>query len=351
MKGLILAGGTGSRLRPITHTTQKQLVPVANKPVIQYAIESLRAAGITEIGVVVGGQFPEKVKDFIGDGSKFNVDLTYILQGEPLGLAHAVGCARPFVDGDPFVVYFGDTIIDDEIIARIVESFTNNDCAAHLALKRVENPSRYGIADIVDDRVRSILEKPDDPPTDLAYVGAVAVKHTIFDTIDDLDPSWRGELELTHALDSVVETGSATWDIVDGTWIDVGTPADVIEANRVLLDDIERDIAETAVVNGEIDGPVAIADDCTIDESATVEGPAVIGPNTVVGPDTTIGPYASVGTDGRLESTTVSSSVLMDEVDITGGHVRNSVVGCRSEVEARGQIEMTIADDTHVLSR
>ena len=255
MKGIVLAGGTGSRLRPITHTGPKQLVPVANKPVIEYAIDDLVEAGITEIGVVLGNKGRQEIQNYLGDGSDFGVEITYIVQGEPLGLAHAVGCAKDFVGDDSFVVYLGDDLMREGIV-EFVDDFDPDEYAAGIGLQQVDEPERYGIVEVEDPPesdgtdaggddtadvgdVVGLVEKPDDPPSDLALIGIYVFTPAIFEQIERLEPSWRGELEITEAIQGLIDDGDRIQShVVHGWWKDTGKPEDVIHANRLVLDDI-----------------------------------------------------------------------------------------------------------------
>lgn len=329
MKGVILAGGSGTRLRPITHTTQKQLIPIVNKPVIKHVIEDLKSVGINDIGVVIGGGFPGDIKEFLGDGSTLGVDITYILQGEPLGLAHAVGCTEEFIGDDSFIVYFGDTILGDEITTTLVNSFDPDRHDTGLALQRVETPSRFGVVDINDGSISRILEKPDDPPTDLAYVGVIAFTPTVFEYIESVRPSWRGELELTEVLHKMA-TGDATisWNVVDDIWKDVGTPTDVVETNRLLQVDLEHEVWGEISPEADVTRPVSLGEGSVVSESATINGPVVIGKDTTIGPNAQIEPYTSIGDGCTVEGSRVSSSVIMNRAEIRGDQeIENSIIG------------------------
>lgn len=337
MKGVILAGGSGTRLQPITHTTQKQLVPIANKPVIQHVIEDLQEVGITEIGIVVGGEFPEEVRHFLGDGSRFGVEITYIFQGEPLGLAHAVGCTEQFVEDESFVVYFGDTILGDGITTTLVESFKSNRHELGLVLQRVEDPSRFGVVDMHDGQISRILEKPDDPPSELAYVGVVAFTPSVFQYIEAQTPSWRGELELTQVLHEMVGDGcNVNWNIVEGLWKDVGTPEDVIDTNRILQDELEHEVQGEIQDGADVTGPVKLGEGSIIEASATVSGPVVIGEGTRIGPGAHVHDCASIGDECAITESRVSSTVVMDGAEITGKQsVKDSVIGPESAVHGQ----------------
>lgn len=317
MKGIILAGGRGTRLRPITHTGPKQLVPVANKPVLQYAIEDLREAGITEIGVILGNVGREEIQQFLDDGSEFGVEITYIVQGNPLGLAHAVGCARDFVDNDDFVVYLGDNLLD-EGITELAESFQEGEYDAGIALQEVNNPEQFGVAELSDNgQVRALVEKPDDPPSDLALVGIYVFSPEIFHAIDEIEPSWRGELEITDAiqilLDRDLEIDS---HVVEGWWKDTGKPADILDANRLILQDLSHRLDGTVQEGAEIKGAVELPEDSVIEEDAVVRGPVSLGNRVTISSGTYVGPYTSIG----------------DECEVSGTHIENSVVVGRSKI-------------------
>jgi glucose-1-phosphate thymidylyltransferase len=329
MKGIVLAGGTGSRLRPITHTGPKQLVPVANKPVIQYGIEDLRDADITDIGVVLGNKGREEIQTFLGDGSAFGVDITYIIQGEPLGLAHAAGCAREFVGDDDFVMYLGDNILKRGI-DEFVESFRSGDYTAGIALQAVENPQQFGIADVTeDDGVNSLVEKPDDPPSDLALIGIYVFSPAVFNAIEQLEPSWRGEFEITDAIRALIDDGEAIDShVVEGWWKDTGKPEDILDANRLVLEDVPGERAGTVAEGAEVTGRVDFAETATIGKGAVVRGPVSIDPNTTVGQGAYIGPYTAIGEDCHIEDAHVENSVIVGDSEITANEtIIDSLLG------------------------
>ena len=302
MKGVLLSGGTGSRLRPITHTGPKQLVPVANKPVLQYAIEDLREAGITEIGVVLGNVGREAIQAYLGDGSDFGVEITYIVQGDPLGLAHAAGCAREFVGDDDFVMYLGDNILKQGI-ADLVESFERGEYGAGIALQAVENPQQFGIADVAEDgTVTELIEKPDDPPSDLALIGIYVFSPAVFDAIDS--------------------------KVLDGWWKDTGKPEDILDANRLVLDERVGEIAGTIEDGAEATGHVDIKESAVVESGAVVRGPASIGANTTIEDGTYVGPYTSIGPDSTVRNAHLENSVVIGESRITtSGKIVDSLIG------------------------
>ncbi|WP_254279305.1 glucose-1-phosphate thymidylyltransferase [Haloarcula marina] len=334
MKGVILAGGTGSRLRPITHTGPKQLVPIANKPVVEYALDDLKEAGITEIGIVLGNKGREEIQAYFGDGSDFGVDITYIVQGEPLGLAHAVGCARDFVGDDSFVVYLGDDLMRDGI-TDLVEDFDADTYAAGIGVQSVDEPSRYGIVDIDEaDDVVGLVEKPDDPPSNLALIGIYVFTPAIFEQIEALEPSWRGELEITEAIQGLLdEGGRVQYHEVHGWWKDTGKPEDVLHANRLVLDAIETEVRGDIEDGAEIQGRVQLGEGSVIEAGAVVRGPVSIGENTRIGPNAYLGPYTSIGDDSTVDSVHIEASVTMGENEITADRtIVDSLVGRKATI-------------------
>jgi glucose-1-phosphate thymidylyltransferase len=329
MKGVILSGGSGTRLRPITHTGPKQLVPVANKPVLEYAVEDLRDAGITEIGVILGDLGRTEIQELLGDGSEYGVNITYIIQGAPLGLAHAAGCAKDFVGDDDFVMYLGDNILKQGI-SELIESFRNGDYGAGIALQHVENPQQFGIADVDDDgTVRRLVEKPDTPPSNLALIGIYVFSPAIFNAIEKIEPSWRGELEITDAIQSLLDDGYAIDShVVDGWWKDTGKPEDILEANRLVLEESDRAIRGTVEDGAEATGQVHLAESARIEGDAVVRGPVTIGARTVIEGGTYVGPYTSIGPDSRIANTHLENSVVIAESDITtNGRIIDSLIG------------------------
>jgi glucose-1-phosphate thymidylyltransferase len=334
MKGVILAGGTGSRLYPITHTGPKQLVPVANRPVLDYAIDDLREAGITDIGVVLGTKGRDTIQAHLGDGSDFGVDVTYIVQGRPLGLAHAVGCAKEFVGDDSFVVYLGDDLMREGIMEMVAE-FDPEQYAAGIGLQEVNDPSRYGVVGVNDDgEVTCLAEKPDDPPSNLALIGIYLFTPAIFDQIEGLSPSWRGELEITDAIQGLLDEGHRIQShVVTGWWKDTGKPEDVLHANRLVLDGIDGNIAGTIEPGASVKGRIDIHEDAVIEAGAVVHGPVSIGSNTRIGSDAYIGPYTSIGDDSYIDTVHIEGSVAMGENEITTDHkIVHSLIGREASI-------------------
>jgi glucose-1-phosphate thymidylyltransferase len=275
LKGLILSGGAGTRLRPITHTSAKQLVPVANKPVLFYGIEALCDAGIDELGIVVGETRAE-IEAAVGDGSRFGVRVTYIPQEAPLGLAHAVLISESFLGDSPFVMYLGDNLLK-EGVQRFVERFDESRPDALILLQQVDDPSSYGIAELDGSgRVSRLVEKPKEPRSDLALVGVYLFTPAIFESVKAISPSWRDELEITDAIQHMIDRGlTVEPHRVTGWWKDTGKLADMLEANRLILSTLEPDV-QGEVVQTTLEGPVSIGRGSTL-ERCTVRGPVIIG--------------------------------------------------------------------------
>src|SRR5215213_5706746 len=276
LKGLILSGGKGTRLRPITHTSAKQLVPVANKPVLFYGIEAMAAAGIDQIGIIIAPETGGEIRNAAGDGSQFGISIEYIEQDEPLGLAHAVLTAEPFLGDSPFVMYLGDNLLRDGIV-DLVDTFRSEQPDALILLTPVPDPENYGVAELDgDSRVARLVEKPKEPKTDLALVGVYMFTAAIFDAARSIEPSWRDELEITDAIQTLVDRGlRVDPHIVHGWWKDTGQVRDMLEANRLILDDLEPRV-DGELADARVEGRVVIEAGATL-ERTTVRGPAVIG--------------------------------------------------------------------------
>lgn len=312
MKALILAGGKGTRLRPITHSIAKQLVPVANRPVIEYGIEAIRASGITDFGIIVGDSAQE-IKAALGDGSRWGATFTYIPQSEPLGLAHAVKTAHPFLDDSKFIMYLGDNLIKGGV-AELVEDFQSGECDASILLTHVDNPSEFGVAELDGERVVRLEEKPKQPKSDLALVGVYLFNPSVFDAIETLKPSFRGEYEITDAIQTLLDWGKTVrYQIVTGWWKDTGTVEAILDANRLLLQDIERRIS------GEVSDST-IEGNCVIESGArvvgsTIRGPAIIGAGCVV-ENSYVGPFTSVDSGTRILGSEIEYSIVMQDCTI-----------------------------------
>src|ERR671917_213065 len=292
LKGLILSGGRGTRLRPITFTSAKQLVPVANKPVLFYGIEAMASAGIEEVGIIIAPETGAEIRSAAGDGSQFGVSIEYIEQDEPLGLAHALLTAEPFLGQSPFVMYLGDNLLRDGIV-DLVATFRNEQPDALILLTPVPDPEHYGVAELNDGRVARLVEKPKEPQTDLALVGVYMFTPAIFDAARSIEPSWRGELEITDAIQGLVDRGMRVDPhIVHGWWKDTGQVQDMLEANRLILDDIEERV-EGELVDSRVEGRVVIEQGARLERS-TVRGPAIVGRGSHIA-DAYIRPYTAIG--------------------------------------------------------
>lgn len=329
MKGLVLAGGSGTRLRPLTHTGPKQLIPIANKPNILYCVDDLRDAGITDVGVILGDNQPEKVRELLGDGSAYGVRFTYIVQGAPHGIAHAVACAETFMGDEPFCVYLGDNVLKGGIRA-MVRDFQENGYDAEIALCRVPNPEKFGVAELdASGDVVGLVEKPKKPKSDLALVGIYLLRPSIFPIIRALKPSWRDELEITDAIEGLRRSGGKVRaHIVTGWWKDTGKPEDILEANHMLLEDLEPGNEGTVEEGAKIVGRVRIGEGTVVRSGSVIRGPVIVGKDCVVGPDTYVGPYTSIGDGSVLVGADVESSILVGNCRVeTRQKIVNSLIG------------------------
>ena len=341
VKALILAGGAGTRLRPITHTRAKQLVPVANKPILFYGIEAIVDAGITEIGVIVGDT-REEVMEALGDGAQFGAAITYIPQDEPLGIAHCVLIAKDFLGDDDFVMYLGDNLLQQDL-AAFTAAFERERAGttapdAQILLKQVPDPHRFGIATLDSEgSVVRLIEKPSDPPSDLALVGVYLFNAMIHDAVAAIEPSPRGELEITDAIQWLVDQGRRVrCELLTGWWIDTGKLTPLLEANRLLLERINTQIDGDVDESSVIDGRVRIAGGARIINS-TIRGPVSIGPDTEIR-DAFIGPFSAIGARCSVASSEVEHSVIMDNSIISDiPRLEGSLIGSHAEVIRTGR--------------
>jgi glucose-1-phosphate thymidylyltransferase len=307
LKGLILSGGRGTRLRPITHTSAKQLVPVANKPVLFYGLEAMAQAGIGDVGIIIAPETGDEIRAAAGNGSRFGVEITYIEQDEPAGLAHAVLTAEGFLGESPFVMYLGDNLLRDGI-NDLVDTFRTEEPDALILLTPVPDPEHYGVAELDNGRVARLVEKPREPQTDLALVGVYMFTPAIFDAARSLEPSWRHELEITDAIQTLVDRGMRVDPhIVHGWWKDTGQVQDMLEANRLILDDVTERV-DGDLVDSRVEGRVVIEEGARLERS-TVRGPAIVGSGSRI-TDAYIGPYTAIG----------------EGVEITGAELEHSIV-------------------------
>jgi glucose-1-phosphate thymidylyltransferase len=327
LRGLILSGGKGTRLRPITHTSAKQLVPVANKPVLFYGIEAMAAAGIREIGIIIAPETGEEIRAAAGDGSRFGVELTYIVQDEPAGLAHAVLTAEPFLREAPFVMYLGDNLLQGGI-EELVAAFRAGEPDALILLTPVPDPQNYGVAELNGhNTVKRLVEKPSDPATDLALVGVYMFTAGIHAAARAIEPSARGELEITDAIQHLVDDGRRVEPhIVSGWWKDTGRLDDMLEANRLILENVEPRV-EGELVDSQVDGRVVVEAGARLVRS-TVRGPAIIGAGAQL-TDCYVGPYTAVGEDCAIENAEVEHSILLAGSSVRGlaGRMESSLLG------------------------
>ena len=360
MKGLILSGGAGTRLRPITHTSAKQLVPIANKPILFYGIESMKAAGITDIGIVVGDTRNEIIAA-VGDGSRFGVQVTYIPQDAPLGLAHCVLIARDFLGDDDFVMYLGDNMLEQGL-GQFVERFAaeregslwaNAPAVAQILLKEVPNPTAFGVAAVDDQgRVVRLVEKPKDPPSNLALVGVYLFTSRIHDAVAAIEPSPRGELEITDAIQWLIDQGDGVrHEILRGWWIDTGKKDPLLECNRMVLDTLEPKVAGDVDAESIVEGRVVIENGASLVNSR-VRGPAIIGAGSRI-VNSYIGPYSSIAPGCEIVDSDLEHSVVLERSRIIGvTRLTDSLIGRDVEV-VRSHVRpaatrMMLGDDSRV---
>ena len=331
MKALVLSGGAGTRLRPITHTSAKQLVPVANKPVLFYGLEAIRDAGVTTVGIVVGDTAAE-IEAAVGDGSDLGIEVTYIRQDAPRGLAHAVLIARDFLGDDDFIMYLGDNFIIGGI-TELVAEFRAERPDAQILLTKVENPSQFGIAELSDEgRVLTLVEKPKEPRSDLALVGVYMFRPSVHEAVRAITPSWRDELEITDAIQWLIDQGlDVRPHYVSGYWKDTGRLEDMLECNRKVLESLEPAVRGTVDADSRVVGRVVIEEGAEIVNS-TVRGPAIIGRGTRV-VDTYVGPFTSIYHSCVIEQTEIEHSIVLEQSTISGiQRIEDSLIGKEVEV-------------------
>ncbi len=339
MKAIILCAGKGTRLRPLTYTTAKHLIPVANKPVILYTIEKIKSVGITQIGMIVS---PENKTDFestLGDGSKYGIDITYIVQSEPKGLAHAVLMAHDFLGEDDFLMYLGDNLIMDDIRPFVEDFKEKKDLSALIMLSPVDDPSRFGIAVLENNRIVKTVEKPKEPESNLAIIGLYLFRKDIFDGIANIKPSWRGEYEITDAIDWLIRNrGTVEGHIIYGWWKDTGKPEDLLEANHKILDDVVEDFRIDGMIeaSSSLNGRVSVGEGTEVVNSV-VRGPVIIGKNCTIS-NAYVGPYTSIGDGVLIENCEIENSIVMDEVRISSlsSRIDSSLIGKKVEILENG---------------
>lgn len=354
MKALVLAGGTGTRLRPLTHSMAKQLVPVANKPVIHYIMEQITGAGIYDIGVIISPETGFQIKNSLGGGEKWQAQITYILQNRPAGLAHAVKTALPFLKDSPFLMFLGDNLIQNGV-KQVVERFIEEKPQALVLIKEVANPQAFGVA-VVDDHMRIIklMEKPKDPPSNMALVGVYLFSPAIHQAIENIVPSRRGELEITDAIQELLNTGHCVLaHSLTGWWLDTGKKEDILESNRAILDQ-RTNSNFLGKIHGSsvISGPVQSGSGTRITDSI-IHGPVAIGENCEI-KDSFIGPYTSIGSNTTVDGSTVTHSVILENCRIkNAGKLEYSLIGSGSKVIKKSSISESLkfflGEDTEVI--
>lgn len=352
MKGLILSGGTGSRLYPLTYTNAKQLIPVANKPILWRVIEDIRDAGITDIGIVVGSS-AEQIKESVGRGNRWGVDITYIHQDKPLGLAHAVKVSEPFLEGDRFVMFLGDNVIQGGI-STLIREFSTSAWNSQIVLTRIDHPEQYGVAELGDDgRIVHLIEKPKNPPSDLALVGIYMFDANVFRAVNAIQPSWRGELEITDAIQWLVDNDCSVHPYIhQGWWIDTGKPGDLLAANDLVLEEIKHCIDGYIDRDSQVDHRVTVQRGAEIINSI-IRGPAIIGENARI-INSYIGPFTSIYHSVLVENSEIEHSMVLENSQIRNleARIQDSLIGrnvviARSPVKPRA-LKLTLADHSQV---
>jgi len=353
MKALVLSGGRGTRLRPLTYTIAKQLIPVANRPILHYVLDHIHKANITDVGVILSPETGDQVREALS-GYESMLQLTYILQEQPLGLAHAVKVARPYLADDPFIMWLGDNLIGHDI-REFVDGFVHSEADAVVLLREVQDPRMFGIAQLDEHgRIRHLVEKPNDPPSNLALVGIYMFSSAIHAAIQQIEPSWRGELEITDAIQRLLDQGrNVQSHILNGWWLDTGKKDDLLEANRVVLDEwAQRDIRGRVDDASHIFGRVVVEEGVTIRKSE-IRGPAVIGPGTTI-EESFIGPYSSIGRRCTIKRSVLEHCVVLDGVQIEGAErLEDSVLGrnaiIRKTPHNHRAVRLLLGDDAEIL--
>lgn len=354
MKGLLLAGGSGTRLRPLTFTGNKHMIPVANQPILFYGLRHLANAGIRDVGIILG-PIQEGIRDGIGDGSAFGVRVTYIPQGDPKGLAHAVLCAREFLGDDPFLMYLGDNLLQSGV-QPFVRRFEEDGPDAVVGTTRVAHPEKYGVVEVRDGSIVSIEEKPARPKSDHALIGVYLFTPEIHPIIAGLAPSARGELEITDAIWRLWKAhGRVSVLEVDGWWKDTGHPDDLLEANELVLRSLTPDRAErsgTVEPGATVEGAIGIGPGSVVEAGAQLSGPLVLGAGVRVGRGSRIGPFTAVGNRVVIQNSSVRRSIVLEGAEIEGVRIANSLVGrnvhIRSDPASPREIALILGDSSSV---
>lgn len=354
MKGLVLAGGSGTRLRPLTYTGAKQLVPIANRPILFYVIDNLVDAGISDVGIIISPETGGEIRDALGDGSRFGARFSFILQQRPGGLAHAVAVAKDYLDDSDFVMYLGDNLIGTRIKNSVGAFRERREISASVMLKEVSNPSAFGVAEVdTAGQVVRLIEKPKNPRSNLALVGIYMFRPSVFDAISRIAPSARGELEITDAISKLIELGNRVeFSRVESWWLDTGKKDDILLANDTVLDDWL-----VSSVAGEVDAASTLSGRVRIDAGARIvrskiRGPVVIGPGASI-IDSKIGPFTSIGERVEIERSCVAHSVILQETRISDiPRLEDSLIGKRVVVhpgdQRHGSLSLMVGDDCAV---
>jgi len=353
MKALVLAGGKGTRLRPLTYTLAKQLIPVANRPIIHYVMDQISKANIKDVGVVIAPETGQQIREALR-ANPWGFEFAFILQEEPKGLAHAVTVAKDFLKNEPFLMYLGDNLIGESIVP-FVEEFTQTDVASLILLKEVEDPRMFGVAEVDSEgHVRRLVEKPKVPPSNLALVGIYLFSPLIHEAIAEIKPSFRGELEITDAIQRLLDKGRDVKSFVlKGWWLDTGKKDDLLAANCVVLDEwVHREIQGEVDEASQVTGRVSMGPGTKVERSV-IRGPVVIGAGTTI-TDAFIGPFTSIGSRCVIENTAVEHAVILDEARLTGiERIEDSVIGkgavVRTDRANRRALRLMIGDDSEVV--
>lgn len=352
MKGLILSGGKGSRLYPLTYTKAKQLIPVANKPVLFRVIEAIRDAGIDEIGIVIGKTGPE-IREAVGRGGRWGVNITYIEQNDPLGLAHAVKVSADFLGDDRFVMFLGDNVIQGGI-SGLISEFAHSHWNSQIVLTRVDHPEQYGVAELnPDGSILRLIEKPKEPPSDLALVGIYMFDHHVMEAVNSIKPSWRGEFEITDAIQWLVDHGHAVHPYIHrGWWIDTGAPDDMLRANDLVLEELEPKIEGFVDRNSDVDRRVTVEKGAEIINSI-IRGPAIIGEDCRI-VNSYIGPFTSIYHHVIIENSEIEHSMVLEQTMIMDirGRIQDSLIGrqvniSRSPIKPKAH-KLTLGDYSQI---
>jgi len=353
VKALILCGGKGTRLKPLTNTLAKQLLPVANKPILYYVLEQITEAGIKDVGIIISTETGPNIKEAAGNGSQWNAKITYILQPQPLGLAHAVKMAQPFLESSPFLMFLGDNLIQGGIKGFVTE-FKRYLPDALILLKEVPDPRLFGVAELdVSGKVTHLVEKPKEPKSNLALVGVYLFSPEIHGAIAQIKPSWRGELEITDAIQKLIETGKVVRPhILTGWWLDTGKKDDLLEANRLILDEfVKRDIKAQVDSRSQIAGRVEIREG-TVVENSIIRGPVSIAEKCRI-KDSLIGPFTSIAAATTIENSCLENSVILENCSISSiERLEDSIIGTGTKVVRQEQgfkaVKLFVGDDARV---